>query len=258
MPGLGPGLGLRQRRPSLTIPQLLPAGMPTAYYDASVIGSLWKDVAGTDPVTAPGDLVARMDDLSGATHALQADITKRPVYSTEWGGRLLFDGVNDFLQSTATLDLTAADHANMIVAVRKLSDAAAGCALMFGTNVANGAMWINAPTGASASIRVNARGTVTAFANVLNQVAPLSAVIAGYADISDDATTMRVNAGTTIVAATDLGTGNFGNYAVTVGAFSAGTNPFNGYFQAGIILGGALADTERNAIEDVLRARLGV
>ena len=39
-------------------------------YDISIQSSLWKDFAGTDPVTADGDLVNRIDDQSGNGHHL--------------------------------------------------------------------------------------------------------------------------------------------------------------------------------------------
>lgn len=38
---------------------------------------------------------------------------------------------------------------------------------------------------------------------------------------------------------------------------AAGTNPFNRYFQSGIIVGGTLTDADRNAIEAILMARIG-
>jgi hypothetical protein len=49
----------------------------------------WKDTAGTIPCTAPGDLVARNDDVSGnGNHATQATLASRPALGrTVEGGR---------------------------------------------------------------------------------------------------------------------------------------------------------------------------
>lgn len=72
-----------------------------AYYDATDISTLWKDTAGTDPVTTAGDLVARIDDLSGnGHHLLQATSGSRGAYAS--GGGITMDGTADvYLESTA-------------------------------------------------------------------------------------------------------------------------------------------------------------
>lgn len=70
------------------------------WYDPSDLSTLWQDTAGTVPVTAAGQSVARMDDKSGlGNHALQAVTSARPTLQTDgslyW---LEFDGVDDFLE----------------------------------------------------------------------------------------------------------------------------------------------------------------
>ena len=73
-----------------------------AYYDPTDISTLWKDTAGTVPVTAHGDAVARVDDLSGnGFHLIQATAANRPLYDVAGSVRsLLFDGTNDFFNIT--------------------------------------------------------------------------------------------------------------------------------------------------------------
>lgn len=57
-----------------------------AWYDPSDISTLWKDTAGTTPVTTAGDPVARMDDKSGNGHHLtQTSSGKRPTYQVASG-----------------------------------------------------------------------------------------------------------------------------------------------------------------------------
>jgi hypothetical protein len=49
------------------------AGRQGAVYDVSQLSTVWKNVAGTDPVTAVDDIVRRVDDVSGRGHHLLAD-----------------------------------------------------------------------------------------------------------------------------------------------------------------------------------------
>ena len=79
---------------------------PLAWFDPSDLSTLWKDTAGTDPVTADGDSVARIDDRSGNDyHATQATASQRPIYKTSGGLHWLqFDGIDDFLSAPAFLD----------------------------------------------------------------------------------------------------------------------------------------------------------
>lgn len=71
-----------------------------AWYDPSDVATLWKDTGGTDPVTAPGDAVARIDDKSGnGRHLTQDTVANRPTYQVDASDKsyLLFDGVDDYL-----------------------------------------------------------------------------------------------------------------------------------------------------------------
>lgn len=75
---------------------------PGFYYDAFNVPTLFKDTAGTDPVTADSDATARVNDLdtSTAQNATQATLANRPLYKTAAGVHWLdFDGT-DYLTST--------------------------------------------------------------------------------------------------------------------------------------------------------------
>lgn len=86
---------------------LFRGGVDGAWYDPSDINTLFKDVAGTTPVTADGDAVARVNDKSGNGHnLLQSSAALRPLYRTAGGlSWLELDGVDDTL-STSTIFLT--------------------------------------------------------------------------------------------------------------------------------------------------------
>ena len=71
---------------------------------AFAAGRLWQDAARTTPVTAVGQPVGCIDDLSGAgRRAYQTTSTKRPVLAQDSGSRkyLQFDGIDDTLQTDA-------------------------------------------------------------------------------------------------------------------------------------------------------------
>mgnify|MGYP007005598344 CR=1 FL=1 len=93
--------------------------LPAAWYDVSDVATLFKDTAGTTPVTADGDAVARVNDKSGnGYNLLQATASKRPIYKISGGySWLLFDGVDDYLQASFTL----AQPYTRIGGVRRLS-----------------------------------------------------------------------------------------------------------------------------------------
>lgn len=253
--------GVHERRHgSRTLAQIIQALTGPAYYDASVIGSLWKDVAGTDPVTTTGDLVARMDDLSGVAHVLQATEALRPSYDSTLGGRLVFSGAQ-CLSSAVNFDPAGSTTINLIAAARKLSDAAAGYVLALMTTSSlsqDGTAQLAAPpTAALGQIRFIARGTaaVTRSATV---AAPVSSVVAGFADIAAPVTRIRMNgAPAQIDIATSLGTGTFMPHLIHIGGRTSTTDLFNGHFHAGIVVP-TITDADRNAIEAILMARIGV
>ena len=97
------GLGINLWRAALSggAAPFDPASLsPYSWFDPSDLSTLWQDTAGTSPVTADGQSVARIDDKSGnGRHMIQGTAANRPLYKTDgtlhW---LLFDGVNDRLR----------------------------------------------------------------------------------------------------------------------------------------------------------------
>ncbi len=86
--------------------------VPRPIVDGSQV--LYQDAAGTTPVTADGDPVGLMLDLSGNdNHASQSTSAARPVYRTDGVlHKLAFDGVDDKLltQDLAFLSGTSTSH----------------------------------------------------------------------------------------------------------------------------------------------------
>lgn len=85
---------------------LFSGGAAGAFYDISDISTLWKDTAGTSPVTADGDIVKRVDDKSGNGNHL-TEATNGPTYRVAGAlKRLQFDGSNDKLRATFAMGTT--------------------------------------------------------------------------------------------------------------------------------------------------------
>lgn len=93
----------------------------TGWWDPSDLSTMWQDTAGTVPVTADGDLVARIDDKSGnGRNFTQSTSGARPVYKTSGGLHWLeFAGSGDWMINSATLaTLYGSTTFNAVVSAR--------------------------------------------------------------------------------------------------------------------------------------------
>lgn len=109
----------RARRSTWTPAALFAEGQQGAWYEPKP-QYLFQDAAGTVPVTADGDPVGYMQDLSGnGNHATQSTSAARPIYRTDgtlhW---LKFDGVDDGLQ-TGVIDYSSASSITVMAPVYK-------------------------------------------------------------------------------------------------------------------------------------------
>ena len=107
-----------------------------AMYDPSDLSTLFQDDAGTTPVTADGQPVGLMLDLSGnGNHATQDTAASRPLYRTDgtlhW---LEFDGVDDFMECTLA-GMDAQTHMAGTAVRRAAASSAAGD--YWGNRIAN-------------------------------------------------------------------------------------------------------------------------
>ena len=253
----------------------VPAWSPLAYYAAGErgpwysirdIGTLWKDTAGTIPVTTAGDLVARIDDKSGnGLHATQSTPSKRASYQIDSNGNpyLLPDGLDD-TYVIGPIDLTVTSQLTLMAGIRKLSDAAAGSVAEFNTNWLNGSgtFALFAPVGASATITTAARGSASAtgghLATASSQTAPLSRVVTGLFGIAADQNVLRLDGIQSATSSQDQGTGAFGNY--TLYLFSrGGTSQFFSGRAYEFVLRGAASTPEEIALgETFVGAGMGI
>jgi hypothetical protein len=103
------GIGIRLGGQQGGAAPFTPASLtPSAWYDPSDISTLFQDSAGTTPVTATGQPVGKMLDISGnGNHLIQPTAAARPLYTVAGAVKYLqFDGVDDSLQRTFTTNFT--------------------------------------------------------------------------------------------------------------------------------------------------------
>ena len=226
---------------------LFASGEEGAWYDPADLNTLFQDTAGTIPVTASGQTVARINDKSGnGNHATQATISARPTYQTDgtlhW---LEFDGVDDFM---VTSDITPdIDKSQMFVGARRLSDATAMLAET-GPTSANTNGTIGVFYNPSFGYAFSNRGTNRVLVTIASGVSPISHVISGIGDILGDITTIRLNQ--SVVTKTDnVGIGDYSSQSLYIGRRVNGDFPFDGNVYGLILRFGA--NLEANTIEQI-------
>ena len=78
-----------------------------AWYDFSLISTLWQDAARTSPITADAQAIAGVTDRSGSgNHLVEIGATQNPLYKTSIkNGRSVgrWDSSNDVLQLTSVI-----------------------------------------------------------------------------------------------------------------------------------------------------------
>lgn len=233
------------------------------WYDPSDISTLFQDSAGTIPVTSVGQPVGRMLDKSGrGNHAFQTVNADRPLLGQDSGGRfcLYNNGTNYWMQTNA-IDFTGTDKITIISGVRKMNDTATGVVAELGTDSfsTNGSFGMFAPAGSgSFSYRVQTRGTVTSAAGG-TAFAPGAdtAVITAQIGISTDSVSLRRNGVSVGVAATDLGSGNYGNLPLFLFRRAGLTLPFNGNFYGLLIPGSSFTSDQISSAERWMAQKTG-
>jgi len=260
------GLGLTGQRIGSNPADLFAvSGSRGFMFDLSDYGSQFQDTAGTVPITTTGQSVARVNDKSGlGNNMTQATGASMPLTTTIGTGfrGIQFDGVDDWLQ-TAAVDFSNSDEVTVVAGVRKLSDAAQGVVAELGVNSGGGGAeagvfgLLMPRTAGQGEFALNAKGTIVSPVTASGFPAPRSAVLSAQAKISTDNALLRVNGALSASSATDLGTGNFGNYPMYLGRRGGATNPFNGVLTFLFVINRLLTANELAAVERFANARTG-
>ncbi len=254
---LGFGIGVTARQPtrrSATLAGLFTTGTKGFFYDSSQLSSLFQDVAGTIPVTAAGQAVARINDLSGlGNHALQPTTFARPVYQTD-GTRhwLAFDGVDDHLLTPsinwASLNVTIA------TGIRKTVDTRA--TILDGVGAPRFTIEAPGPSGGDfaaflwSTLAVNATARIPA-------PAPTSAVLMSSFDMTTRVVQMALNAGTPVSATAASGSGVFADGVCAIGRRTGSSQFLNGRLFGLVAISRVLTPGETSQANTFLNARTG-
>jgi hypothetical protein len=245
--GLGLGLNRRRRVGGAPPPAFTPADLFTAseggFWGQARTSDLWQDVARTTPVTAAGQTVAswRLYTASGVRYAEQSTGARQPTYQVDANGRgyISFDGTDDCLV-VAGLNMTASDELTVMAVHRRLDTSTfANVMLEFSPagDANNGGFFIRAPW--SSPYVMWFRGSVVSQLGITDSTAPVSRVLTILAKISTDELSARLDGVAAGSSATDMGTGTWGNWNLTIGRRNDVDLPWDGWMY-GLVMRGAL------------------
>lgn len=151
---------------------------------------------------------------------------------------LFFDGIDDCLTSSTTVNFSNSDEMTFSYGVRSQFTASNNISLEIGGGVGQLDNSISVLTNnSSPAYSLSSRGTLTSVAT-----APSSyprgtlSLLTGFSKISTDVCVVKVNGVQVATGASDQGTGNFRNDFLHIGSRNQTSNFFNGFLYSGFII----------------------
>ena len=253
-------IGGGQQSFSQLVKKLFANGEQGFFYDPNDLTTMFRDAAGTVPVTAVGQPVGRILDKSGRNnHAFQTNSASRPILrknAITGANYLEFDGSDDFLR-TNNIDFTGTDKVSLFAGVRKLSDATRGMLLELSTTASSRSFRFETSFNTSGSMYYGSTGETPRTSFVVLP-APDSFVATMKSSIGTNIMYLKVNNTLGEPSDSSQGTGNYGNYPLYIGRRGGASLPFNGHVYSLIGIGRLTTDNETAAIEKEIAKRLGV
>lgn len=256
---------LMTRTVAFTPASLFASSEVGAWYDPSDTSTLWKDTAGTDPVTTAGDLVARIDDKSGnGLHLTQGNSALRPTWNNASGYYFLdFDGSDDYLAYTSAAAIPLPNLAMFVAYSEDSAVANSGLVSLYSStgndyertdaitfNTGDASNLCNLTGSSSSNFALSYAGTGAAPKIVASMV---KSATQGDLYINGNGTATATDSSFTAFAATN-------SSGIVVGARQLGsiTGPFlNGRIYGIIIRGATTTTTQREDTEDWLNTKTG-
>ena len=233
-------------------------GEEGVWYDPSKLSSMKQLSNGTVDAVI-GQPVGYIEDQSGnGNHAIQATLTKRPILREVGGLNYLdFDGVDDAMQ-TASIDFTATDSMSTFAGARKTDNARNQTVFelsgAIGSN--NGAFRIFCNSSNLWASQFKGTSANSIFSSNVG-VDDLS-VLTSVADISSPSNLFRRNAFQVGANTNNLGTGNFGDHQLNIGARNNGSAAgIDGAIFSVVIVGRVCTDSEIDAVENYISEKSG-
>lgn len=215
----------QQRRTPCSPASLFTPGAVGFHFDPAQMSSLYQDAAATIPVTAAGQPVGCMKDLSGlGNHATQGTAGSRPTYQTASGKHWLeFDGVDDFMLTPVVA--LGSTRATIGVALRKAADVRA--TIIDGADAPR--LTLEAPGFSGGDFAAFLWTTISVNGSVRRvAAAPATAVLVADFDMVTRTVRMAMNGGAPASAVAASGSGAFTDGAYSIGRRSSATQYLNG------------------------------
>ena len=226
--------------------KLFATGEQGVWYDPSDLSSMYQDAAMTIPVTANGDPVGAMMDLSGnGNHATQTVSASRPTYQTDgilhW---LAFDGVDDWLSAEYAAVISQPNTASVSFVMNNLS----GTVSVFGAITSSNSNRQLAYKGIGGE-----RWFAGSTADLFDVTEGVNTLLVG--EFSGASSFVKQNGATKRVGDSGLN----GTDGVTLGAlYSNGSFPTNIDFYGFLCVSGAKTPQQIKDIESYLAQKSGV
>lgn len=252
---------------------LFGAGEQGGWWDFSDLSTMFQDTAGTVPVTAVGQRIARINDKSGNNnHATRTTTAQQPILRQTAGGLYYaeFDGIDDSWV-TGNINFSATDEMTIIAGLQKLNSTPGMIAELsanFNSNTGTFFLVSGNNTGAaSTSTPVDgytspSRGSAAALSTLTAQIlhgATDLAVISSTHDISGDLSTIRRNGVAGTNGTSDKGAGNFAAaQPLFVGRRGGASLPFNGRLFGLIVRGAVTSGAPLTDAETYMAGKTGV
>ena len=244
---------------------LFSSGEAGAWYDPSDLTKVFQ-VDGTTP-TVPwtsGDIldanrVGKLEDKSGNENDLvQTTLAKCPVLKLAGGLYYLeFDGVDDGLQS-ADINFTGTNTMSVFSGARKEADEVAVVAEL-SNNVGGNPGAFRIASISSNVWRYTSKGTSGVNANATGYTPPVTSVLTGLSDITNDVNTIRVDGVEKASSTANQGDGPYGNWPLNLGARNSGASLHLDGRVYGLIVRGALSNpSEIASAETYIAGKTGV
>lgn len=240
------------------------------WYDRTNLSSMFQDSAGTTPVTAGGQPVGRMLDLSGnGRHAIQPTAASRCLLSTDGGkNRIIYDGVDDSYYTESAVNLSAHSAITVFFAYHKLTNGDIRMLVETSPHVTTGigsfAVVMPISTGHAINVIFNSGtadyGQVSALAGAAASLKMVGTVtIKSNVATVDEAINIRINGS---VVANELPrtyapSGAFGNHVMYMGRRANSSLPLLGEDYGFILAAGDVPLDKKQAIESYLNSKIG-
>lgn len=218
-----------------------------------------NDTAGT-----AGTIEFKQPNFCSSSDALNQPAYQRVNTATDYDTvgfkpYLSFNGVNQWLRSIGSIDLTYGDKVFFCAGMRKLSDAARSMMCEFGMSWENpGTFAIEfADPAGFANYVAGSNGTTLVKVTASGYAAPITNVVSSDCDISGKKVALRINGSQQAVSSSSQGTGNYGNNVLYLGARAGASLWANMRMHGLVVAGKAASASEIASTETWLNQKTG-